>query len=65
MVDSRLTELQLIICRPLLLFDHYASMPAVEHVVDAAREKGDARGERLSIVLRHVRPGADQWSSLA
>ena len=60
MVQSRLADLHLLIGRLKLLFDQYAAIAALEHLVDAARERKDQGTERMAIILRQCRPMVEQ-----
>ena len=42
--------------KPPELFDQYAAMAALEHLVNVAKDKGDSEVERFSIILRQCRP---------
>ncbi|KAK3731980.1 hypothetical protein QZH41_003367 [Actinostola sp. cb2023] len=56
LVDTALSFLQLLISKPTALFDPYATLAALESLVDAAREKKDDRAKRFAVVLRQCRP---------
>ncbi|KAK3733637.1 hypothetical protein QZH41_003402 [Actinostola sp. cb2023] len=59
LVDNAVNYLQQLIVRPAGLFDPYAALAALEHVVDVAKEKGDSRGERFAVILRQCRSLVD------
>ncbi|KXJ04695.1 hypothetical protein AC249_AIPGENE15900, partial [Exaiptasia diaphana] len=56
LVDAALASLQLLISKPSAMFDPYAAVAALEHLVDSAREAGDTRANRFKVVLRQCRP---------
>lgn len=56
LVDTSLASLQLLISKPQALFDPYAAIAALEHLVDCARECGDDRSNCFRVVLRQCRP---------
>ncbi|KXJ05706.1 hypothetical protein AC249_AIPGENE24378, partial [Exaiptasia diaphana] len=47
LVDAALASLQLLISKPSAMFDPYAAVAALEHLVDSAREAGDTRANRF------------------
>ena len=55
-VDASLAVLRLQLARPSGVFDPYTTLAALEHLVDLARDKKDARATRLNVVLRQARP---------
>ena len=60
MVKTALASLQFLIAKPSELFNPYASLAALEHLVTVANEKKDPESEKYSIVLRQCRPKALQ-----
>ena len=56
MVKTTLASLQFLIAKPSELFDPYASLAALEHLVTVAKEKNDPESEKYSIVLPQCRP---------
>lgn len=58
-VDYAINQLQQLISRPTSIFDRFAALAALEHVVNVAREKGDDRALRHSIILRQCRQLVD------
>ena len=55
-VQTTLASLQALIKKPPELFDQYAAMAALEHLVNLAKGRGDSEAERFSIILRQCRP---------
>ena len=51
-VKTALESLQSLIAKPAELFDPYASLAALEHLVTVAKEKNDPESEKYSIILR-------------
>ncbi|KAJ7331139.1 hypothetical protein OS493_020841 [Desmophyllum pertusum] len=58
-VDYAINQLQQLISRPASIFDRFAALAALEHVVNVAHEKGDDRALRHSIILRQCRQLVD------
>ena len=56
MVEITLATLQLLVSKPSALFDPYAALAALEHLVDSAREVRDERAKRYAVILRQCRP---------
>ena len=56
MVETARATLQLLVSKPSALFDPYATLAALEQLVDSAREVGDERAKRHAIILRQCRP---------
>lgn len=57
--ERALRNVRHMLTRPTALFDPYATIAALEHLVDTAREKGADKAARYSITLRQTRPLAD------
>ena len=55
-VQTALASVQALIKKPPELFDQYAAMAALEHLVNVAKDKGDLEAEKYSIILRQCRP---------
>ena len=57
LVETALATLQLLVSKPPALFDPYATLAALEHLVDSAREVGEVEGaKRYAVILRQCRP---------
>ena len=56
LVETALAILQLLVSKPPALFDPYAALAALEHLVDSAREVGHERAKRYAVILRQCRP---------
>lgn len=61
-VHNALQALKQLIARPAGIFDVHASVAALEHLVDVAREKNDARASRFNSILRQTRALSSQPS---
>ena len=55
-IESAMSTLQMVIARPVALFDPYAAIAALDEVVNVTKEKKDERASRYVIVLRQCRP---------
>ena len=56
LVETALATLQLLVSKPPALFDPYAALVALEHLVDSAREVGHERAKRYAVILHQCRP---------
>ena len=56
LVENAITYLRQLISRPAAVFDPFATMAALEQVVNVAREKGDDRASKYLVILRQCRP---------
>ena len=57
LVETALATLQLLVSKPPALFDPCATLAALEHLVDSAREVGEVEGaKRYAVILRQCRP---------
>ena len=56
LVETALATLQLLVSKPPALFDPYAALAALEHLVDSAREVGHERAKRYAVILHQCRP---------
>ena len=56
LVETALATLQLLVSKPPTLFDPYAALAALEHLVDSAREVGHEEANRYSVILRQCHP---------
>ena len=56
LVETALATLQLLVSKPPALFDPYAALAALEHLVDSAREVRHERAKRYAVFLRQCRP---------
>lgn len=54
--NAALALLRQHLARPTGTFDPQAALAALEHLVDVARDKRDARANRFAVVLRQTRP---------
>ena len=52
LVETALATLQLLVSKPPALFDPYAALAALEHLVDSAREVRHERAKRYAVILR-------------
>lgn len=55
-VQTALASVEKLIKKTPELFDQYAAIAALEHLVNVARDKGDSEAEKYSIILRQCRP---------
>ena len=55
-VELALSSFQMVISRPVALFDLYAAIAALDKVVNIAKNKKDDRATRFEIVLRQCDP---------
>ena len=56
MVETALAALQLLVSKPSAMFDPYAALAALEHLVDSARAVRDERATRYAVSLCQCRP---------
>ena len=55
-MDASLRHLRQLLARPAAVFDAHATMAAVEHLADIARERGSDKASRYAIILRQTHP---------
>ena len=55
-IEAALSTLQMVIARPVALFDPYAAIAALDEVVKVTKERKDERASRYEIELRQCRP---------